>query len=123
MDASAAIGVAQRKGLGKLRHLNTQALWIQDAVREQTVKLLKVPGSQNPADLMTRHLDAKSLAKMVTKMGLKEVAGRSLIAPKLAGNNVDEQETLEDNRTVAALDGHAHIVYVDAVDVVDRIVM
>lgn len=29
VDASAAIGVAQRKGLGNLMHLNTQALWNQ----------------------------------------------------------------------------------------------
>ena len=28
VGASAAIGVLQRKGLGKLRHLDTQALWI-----------------------------------------------------------------------------------------------
>ena len=33
VDATAAIGIAQRKGLGKLRHIDTQALWIQDAVR------------------------------------------------------------------------------------------
>ena len=31
-NASAAIGIAQRKGLGKVRHLDTQSLWIQDAV-------------------------------------------------------------------------------------------
>ena len=29
VDATAAIGIAQRKGLGKLRHLDTQSLWIQ----------------------------------------------------------------------------------------------
>ena len=52
-DASAAIGVAQRKGLGRIRHLDTQALWIQDAVREKRSTLLKVPGAENPADLMT----------------------------------------------------------------------
>ena len=32
VDATAAIGIAQRKGLDKLRHIETQALWIQDAV-------------------------------------------------------------------------------------------
>ena len=32
VDATVAIGIPQRKGLGKLRHLDTQALWIQDAV-------------------------------------------------------------------------------------------
>ena len=68
VDASAAIGVAQRKGLGKLRHLNTQALWIQDAVRVQKVRSLKVPGSENPADLLTKHLDSKLLLEMSGKL-------------------------------------------------------
>ncbi len=29
-DASAALGIIQRQGLGKLRHVNVQYLWIQD---------------------------------------------------------------------------------------------
>ena len=28
-DASAALGIIQRQGLGKLRHIATQFLWIQ----------------------------------------------------------------------------------------------
>ena len=35
VDASAAIGICQRKGLGKVRHLDTQSLWIQDALQER----------------------------------------------------------------------------------------
>ena len=61
VDATAAIGIAERKGLGKVRHLDTQALWIQDAVRRRRVSLEKVLGTENPADLMTKHLDQKSL--------------------------------------------------------------
>ena len=34
VDAKAAIGVAQRVGLGKLRHLETQSPWLHVAVRE-----------------------------------------------------------------------------------------
>ena len=29
-DASAALGIAQRRGLGKVRHVQTQALWVQE---------------------------------------------------------------------------------------------
>ena len=29
-DATAAIGIARRKGLGKIRHLDVNDLWIQD---------------------------------------------------------------------------------------------
>ena len=39
VDASAAIGIAQRKGLGKVRHLDCQALWIQDAARQRRIHI------------------------------------------------------------------------------------
>ena len=34
-DASAAIGVANREGLGRMRHLDTQSLWLQQARRKR----------------------------------------------------------------------------------------
>ena len=32
-DASAALGIVNRQGLGKLRHINVQYLWLQAKVR------------------------------------------------------------------------------------------
>ena len=43
-DSSAAIGICNRQGLGKLRHLDTHTLWIQQAVRTGRVDLRKVLG-------------------------------------------------------------------------------
>ena len=34
-DASAAIGISKRRGLGKIRHLHTTDLWVQDQVRSE----------------------------------------------------------------------------------------
>ena len=34
-DASAAIGVAGREGLGRIRHLDTQSLWLQQALPQR----------------------------------------------------------------------------------------
>ena len=34
-DASAAIGVANREGLGRIQHLDTQSLWLQQALRQR----------------------------------------------------------------------------------------
>ena len=33
-DSSAALGIAQRQGVGKLRHVRTQALWVQEVRHE-----------------------------------------------------------------------------------------
>ena len=54
-DSSAAIGICNRQGLGKLRHLDTRTLWIRQAVRLGRVDLRKVVGEDNPADLFTKH--------------------------------------------------------------------
>ena len=83
VDASAAIGIAQRKGLGKVRHLDTQSLWIQDALRERRLSLEKVPGTENAGDMMTKALDSKTLEKLAQKVGLVHLEGRPKIAPQL----------------------------------------
>ena len=83
VDASAAIGIAQRKGLGKIRHLDVQSLWIQDALRQRRIGISKVPGADNPSDLMTKHQDAGTIGKMMTLMGLTLRGGRAQSAPKL----------------------------------------
>ena len=50
-DSSAAIGICSRQGLGKLRHIDTQALWIQERVRMKSVVLKKVHRSVDQAHL------------------------------------------------------------------------
>ena len=55
-DSSAAIGICKRQGLGKLRHLDTQMLWVQQRVRNNDLDLYYVPGDHNPADIFTKPL-------------------------------------------------------------------
>ena len=46
-DATAAIGMARRLGLGRVRHLATSDLWVQQRVRSGDVSLAKYPGVEN----------------------------------------------------------------------------
>ena len=81
-DSSAAIGICSRQGLGKLRHLDTHTLWIQQAVRLGRVDLRKVAGEVNPADLFTRHsLSQLRLEELVALHGCKYLEGRAESAP------------------------------------------
>ena len=50
VDASAGIGICQRKGLGKVRHLDTQSLWIQDTLRQKRLELSKVKETEKPSE-------------------------------------------------------------------------
>ena len=52
MDASAAKGIIERKGISKIRHLHTDVLWLQDQQLRRIMPLQKVKGFDNPADQM-----------------------------------------------------------------------
>ena len=83
-DATAAIGIARRRGMGKIRHLDCTVLWVQEVIRTGRVELLKVPGADNPADLWIKYLEKPLMTKMLNKMGMKSVTGRAKCAPAIA---------------------------------------
>ena len=58
-DGTAALGIARRRGLGKLRHIDVEDLWAQQKVRTKVVDLLKVDGKSNPADIFTKYVEAE----------------------------------------------------------------
>ena len=92
-DASAAIGVAGREGLGRIRHLDTQSLWLQQALRKRRLGLGKVLGTENPSDLMTKHVDRKLLGEHVRSMGCEFAAGRAELGPRQWSNNLPSQKS------------------------------
>ena len=83
-DASAAIGIINRRGLGKLRHLNIRHLWLQDKVRNDELAVKKVPGADNPADLMTKNLSAGDIQKHLTKLCVQTSVSRAATVPQLS---------------------------------------
>ena len=62
-DATAAIGIARRKGLGKIRHLDVMDLWLQDKVRAKQVGLKQILGTDQPADIFTKYVERPILQK------------------------------------------------------------
>ena len=80
-DATAAIGMCRRLGLGRVRHLATADLWVQQQVRSGEVKLGKLPGTVNPADAMTKHLAGPALVDRCGRMGSRFLTGRPACVP------------------------------------------
>ena len=70
-DASAALGIAARKGCGRLRHIRIGDLWIQEAARTGEVVYQKISGLRNPADLLTKHLRAERSQYLTEQIGLE----------------------------------------------------
>ncbi len=82
-DASAAIGIVNRTGVGKLRHVRVQYLWLQDKVRNGELEVTKVAGVANPADLLTKHLDIATLSGHLERLGFELRSDRAATAPTL----------------------------------------
>ena len=83
MDASAALGIAQRKGVGKVRHLSTGTLWLQEQELKDILKIQKIPGSENIADIFTKNLGQALLEKHLDFMNLEYRGGRASAAAQL----------------------------------------
>ena len=69
-DVSAAVGVIQRQGAGKIKHLEVKQLWVQEQEKKKAVKMVKIPKEVNWADLMTHHWSNVEDVKMLAGMGL-----------------------------------------------------
>ena len=51
IDASATEKIIHRQGAGPLKHLDVRSLWIQEARMDHKVRLIRVPRSENYADI------------------------------------------------------------------------
>ena len=82
-DATAAIGICRRRGLGKIRHLHVSDLWVQDRLKRGDFMLSKIAGADNPADILTKHVSRELLVKHMAAMGIACEAGCAASAPSL----------------------------------------
>ena len=86
-DASAAKGICNRKGLGKIRHLEVSQLWLQDKVNRGEVLVKKIRGDLNPADALTKGVNAVKLSQHMVSTSQELWSGRHELMPQVA---VDE---------------------------------
>ena len=73
-DATAASGITQREGLGKVRHLATADLWVQQRLRRQEFRI---------SNLGTKGLERDAVQRHLRSLGLARLDGRSAAAPLL----------------------------------------
>ena len=71
VDSMAAKQFVARRGLGRMRHLDIKNLWLQKDVRDGLLEVVKIPGTTNPADLMTKILTSKEIEDRLEMMNIK----------------------------------------------------
>ena len=72
-----------RKGLGKVRHIEVNQLWIQDSVGSGDVELHKILGTVNPADALTKYIESEILIRHMHMTSQYVHAGRHDIMPNI----------------------------------------
>ena len=82
-DASAAIGIGTRVGIGKVRHIEVTQLWVQEKVAKKEIVLIKVKSEENLADMLTKPVDSSSINYHMTSTNSFRMDDRHPLAPQL----------------------------------------
>jgi hypothetical protein len=69
-DSSSGRSISLRKGCGKVRHLQVKYLWIQSEVFDKALKIDKVLGTENPADVGTKYLMGYEMERVLKGFGI-----------------------------------------------------
>ena len=84
-DASAAIGIANRRGSGKIRHIEVHQLWLQEKVARGEMQVEKVLGTKNPADALTKYVTGNQLREHNMRVNLEYLKGKHTDALTIKG--------------------------------------
>ena len=111
-DSTAANGMCSRTGVGKTRHIQVRWLWIQEAIRDKIVRLGKVRGTDNEADMGTKDLDAPTHQSPLQKLPLKPTQYRRLLGliATANGGSVGEARMSGNEETLGKLSALVMIV-------------
>ena len=80
-DESAAIAIASRRGLGKVRHIEVCQLWLQDKVRRGDIRIVKVGTHENVVDALTKYVSRDIMSSHMHSTGQHIITGRHELAP------------------------------------------
>ena len=83
-DSTAGKAIASRRGLGRVRHIDVSNRWIQTAVQNHTLELIKLKNRFNSADVFTKHLNYADMMECIRPLGCRHEDGRHELAPKLS---------------------------------------
>ena len=76
-------GLHSVRGVGRIRNRSTSVVWIQDQELRWAISIQKVDGSNNPAELMTKHASRDKVERYCESMGCHFADGRARKAAEL----------------------------------------
>ena len=80
MDATAGIAIGSRRGLGRVKHIDTVFLWCQEVVVSKRARLSKRGTHDMIADVLTKPVPESAMTEMLSRMGYTYRDGRHELA-------------------------------------------
>ena len=77
MDATAGKAVGSRRGLGKVKHLDTIFLWVQEHVTSGRITIVKIHATMNFADILAKGVAGPLLLRLMKDQGFRFPSGRA----------------------------------------------
>ena len=68
-DSSSARAMCARSGVGRVKHMATRYMWIQEQLRDGVFTLISVPTADNVSDPFTKPLTRKECEKHYRTIG------------------------------------------------------
>ena len=82
-DASTAKGIATRRGMGKVRHIEVNQLWLQEHVARANIKVEKIDGVKNIADQLIKYVTKEGISFHMNETGQEITVGRHPLMPEV----------------------------------------
>ena len=82
MDATAGIAIGNRRGLGRVKHVDTVFLWVQEKVTDGNMTTGKKDTSEMLADFLTKNVDAGIMLRCLRGLSMRFATGASKLALK-----------------------------------------
>ena len=82
-DASAAVGIVHRRGMGRIRRIEVAQLWLQSCVHDGKVKVIKIDTYVNAADALTKCTKREDLERHMKNTAQRVIEGRHEKMPRV----------------------------------------
>ena len=83
-DATASKGIAERRGVGRVRQLHVPMLWPQKVAQQKKLRVNESAGLENISGFGAKHLEGPFSVDMVKMMGFVAREGRGRLALRAA---------------------------------------
>ena len=84
MDANAGISIGSRRGLGQVKHIDTQFLWIQEVYNKKEMTLGKRSTHEMLANFLTKPSDENDIVKCTKGLNMHYESGKHKMSLKSA---------------------------------------